>query len=144
MNHSNHAYELGDHGEQKVAEILRAGGYHVEMGGKGDCDLTINYICTVEVKTAMITSRANRRARRWQFSLFGHRERQKPFEEDLLVLRCEATPPCHFIIPGCIVPRFLTKIDITTQDPHKYRGKWALYRERWDLIDAVLRWRKNG
>ena len=139
MRHdSNHAYELGDHGEQKVAEILRTGGYHVKMGGKGDCDLTINYICTVEVKTAMITGRTDRKVKRWQFSLFGHRESQKPFGEDLLILRCETTPPCHFVIPGCVVPRNLTKIDITNPDPWAYRGKWSLFRERWEFVEVVL------
>lgn len=141
---SERAYITGDNGERAVAEILRAGGYHVEAGGEGNCDLTVNYICTVEVKTAKVSGRTDRKAKRWQFSLFGHRERQEPFEEDLLILRCETVPPCHFVIPGVVVPRYLTKIDITTKDPCRYRGKWSFYRERWDLVDTVLKWCRNG
>lgn len=140
MKHNpNHAYELGDAGEQAVADILRGRGYHVEADSVGTADMVINCVCTTEVKTAKVTGRTDRKAKRWQFSLFGHRESQRPFEEDLLILRCETTPPCHFVIPGRVVPRHLTKIDITTEDPHRYRGKWSPYRERWDLVDTALR-----
>lgn len=140
---SQHAYDVGYAGEEAVAEILKGKGYQVEAGGNGDCDLTLEGICTVEVKTANASGRTDRKAKRWQFCLFAHPERDKPFAEDLLILRCETTPPTHFVIPGVIVLRGTIKIDITTKDPAKYRGKWAFYRERWDLIDTVLKWCKD-
>ena len=135
---STRAYELGDAGEQAVKELLEKHGWMVEWGKLGRYDLLIERLTTVEVKTATLSGRTDKQAKRWQFCLYSHPNRQQPFDEDLLILRCEGNPPCHFIIPFIFIPEGLTKIDITCADPWKYRGKWALFRELWELVDICV------
>ena len=137
MVKSEHAYELGHKGEQAVFEILEGQGWDVEWPSGFDEDLLVNGHLTIEVKTAEASSRRGGRQKRWQFCLYPHPGRDKPFCEDVLILRCQSEPPVHFIIPGFLIRTGLTKIDITTQDPSKYKGKWSIFRGRWEVISVM-------
>ena len=132
------AIETGENGEQAVAGLLVEKGYHVIQDPLQDWDLLISESLTIEVKTAHLSKRIDRLAKRWQFCLYSHPERQQPVNEHLLILRCESNPPCHFIIPMVFVPKRLTKIDITSPDPWKYEGRWLIFRERWGLVKKLL------
>lgn len=131
------AIETGDNGERAVADILIDRGYRVKHDPLTDWDLLIDDFLTIEVKTAHKTGRTDKPCKRWQFCLYSHKDRQKPVNEDLLILRCESKPPCHFIIPMVLVSSRLTKIDITSSDPWEYKGMWAVFREEWDMVDMV-------
>jgi len=133
---SNHAVELGYAGEQAVKAELESRGHTVEDGPLGSYDLLVNGRITVEVKTALLSGRTDKDAMRYQFCLYAHPERQKPLEEDILILRCACEDPVHFIIPAIVIPDGLTKIDITSTDPRRYKGRWEKYREAWYLIEA--------
>ena len=138
VDRSQHAIELGYAGEQAVKELLEKEGFKVTSGEPGSYDLLIEDLTTVEVKTASLSGRTDKQAKRWQFCFYSHPDRQQPLVEDLLILRCESNPPCHFIIPFIFVPEGLTKIDITNPDPWAYRGKWSLFRELWELVDICI------
>ena len=133
------AIETGESGEIDVAAILVAKGYEVEWNPLKDWDLMISNSLTIEVKTAHKSKRSDRDTKHWQFCLYSHPERQQPINEDILILRCESEPPCHFIIPMEFVPKSLTKIDITSADPWDYEGRWSAYRERWDFVKTMVR-----
>lgn len=135
---STRAFEVGDAGEQAVEELLRKRGWTVERGEPGGPDLIIEGSVTVEVKTANLSKRTHQGGSCWQFSLISHLDHQKPFDEDLLILRCLSDPPQHFIIPGCLIHYKLTKIDVTYENPQKYHGRWAEFREAWELGDLII------
>lgn len=135
---STRAYETGDAGEAAVADLIKERGFSAIPGPPGEHDLLVQDIITVEVKTTNRTKRADGKYSVWQFCLYSHDDRQQPFKEDVLILRCRSTPPCHFIIPGILVNYKLTKIDITSKDPWRYVGRWASFREAWELIDLVV------
>jgi len=141
---SEQAAITGHKGERGVAIILQRRGYKVEYDTIEDWDLLINDLLTVEVKTANLSNRADRPSGRWQFCLYSHPARQKPVDEDVLILRCESEPACHFIIPMTFVPHGLTKIGVTGPDPLQYAGKWSLFRECWTLIDLLLAEKEEG
>lgn len=134
---SEQACITGENGERAVAELLTDRGYRVEHDPMQDWDLLIDSFLTVEVKTAHRSGRTDKPQKRWQFCLYAHPARQKPIDEDLLILRCESEPPCHFIIPMFLVPDKLTKIDITSLDPWAYRGRWSLFRGRWEFVSMI-------
>jgi len=134
---SERAIVTGENGEKAVAELLRARGYRVDTDPLEDWDLLIDSFLTVEVKTARKSGRTDKPCKRWQFCLYAHKDRQNPVNEDLLILRCESKPPCHFIIPTFLVPDKLTKIDITSPNPWQYKGKWSLFREQWQIVDMM-------
>lgn len=131
-------FVTGDKGEQAVAEILRERGYQVDPGSPGGCDLILDDFLTVEVKTANPSRYVNRIVKRWQFSLTKTDGQHKPFNEDVLILRCLTDDPCHFVIPGIVVPRALTKIDITNPRPFHYQGKWSAFYETWEMVDLMF------
>jgi hypothetical protein len=132
------ANALGSSGEDAVAEILRERGWDVKPGPIGGADLIIDGYVTVEVKTAKLSRRTDRSRKRWQFSLYNPVASQQPIDEDLVILRCESEPPHHFVIPGMLLREQLKKVDITTEDPRKYEGRWAAFREAWQLADLVV------
>lgn len=134
---SERAIVTGENGEQAVAKLLRDRGYRVELDPLEDWDLLIDGFLTVEVKTAHQSGRTDKPNKRWQFCLYSHKDRQQPVNEDLLILRCESDPPCHFIIPALLLPANLTKIDITSPDPWRYVGKWSHFRERWGFVGMI-------
>lgn len=138
---SEKSFEVGDAGEEAVAHILWERGYLVEYGPAGGPDLIIEGLVTVEVKTANLSGRTDRNAKRWQFSLTKLDGQHKPFEEDLLILRCLTDKPCHFVIPGILVQKGLVKIDITHPLPSIYQGKWSLFWEAWKVVDMVFCYR---
>jgi len=138
IDRSTAAFETGENGEQAVKELLQKRGWDVISGDPGGPDLIVEGNVTVEVKTANLSGRTDQSGFRWQFSLISHLDHQKPFDEDLLILRCLSDPPQHFIIPGCLVHYKLTKIDITYKNPQKYHGRWAEFREAWELGDLVI------
>jgi hypothetical protein len=138
MTKSEKAVVTGENGERAVAKLLRARGYRVDLDPLEDWDLLLDSFLTVEVKTAHKSGRTDTPQKRWQFCLYAHKDRQQPVNEDVLVLRCESEPPCHFIIPMLLVPPNLTKIDITSPDPWQYRGKWSSFRGRWEFVDMVM------
>lgn len=135
---SERAIITGENGEQAVKRILIADGWDVEHDPLADWDLLVEECLTIEVKTAHKSGRTDKPTKRWQFCLYSHPARQKPVNEDLLVLRCEFDPPCHFVIPTFLIPPGLTKIDITNPNPWEYRGKWSLFRERWEFVKLLL------
>lgn len=134
---SERNFIIGDSGEQAVADLLRERGYEVQMGEPGGPDLILDGFLTVEVKTANLSGRIDCNAKRWQFSLTKMDGQHKPFEEDVLILRCLSNPPCHFVIPGIVVPKTLVKLDITHPNPFLYRGKWSAFYEKWEFVDMV-------
>lgn len=138
---SEKSFVTGDLGEQAVAEILQERGYEVTPGPPGGCDLILDDFLTIEVKTANLSGRTDRNAKRWQFSLTKLDGQHKPFTEDVLILRCLTTKPCHFVIPGVVVPKTLVKLDITNPLPFHYRGKWAAFYEAWKMVDLMLGYR---
>lgn len=141
MDRSERAIVVGENGEKAVKTELEKRGYPVEFGPYGEEDLIIDDLLTIEVKTAYPTKAQGGRSKRWQFCLYAHPQRQKPVDEDLLILRCECDPPVHFIIPRFLLPSKLTKIDITSLDPNLYRGKWSAFREQWGLVGVMWRCR---
>lgn len=143
-DHSTQAIVTGDNGEQAVKRILIADGWDVKHDPLEDWDLLIDDFLTVEVKTAHLSGRTDKPNKRWQFCLYAHKDRQQPVNEDLLILRCEFDPPCHFVIPMFFVPASLTKIDITSPNPWLYTGKWSLFREQWDLVRMMYTCVING
>jgi len=136
---SQHVAEFGARGEELVADRLRELGYDVWPGEVNDHDLIINGCLTCEVKIANLSGHMGRRTKYWQFCLYPHPGRNRPFSENVLILRCESDSPCHFVIPDLVIRPGLTKIDITSTDPWEYSGKWAQFREAWSVIDE-LKW----
>lgn len=134
---SERAIITGENGERAVADLLRERGYRVDLDLLKDWDLLIDSFLTVEVKTAHKSSRTDKPCKRWQFCLYAHKDCQRPVDEDVLILRCESDPPCHFVIPVFLVPPKLTKIDITNPNPWVYSGKWSLFREQWKVVEMI-------
>ncbi len=161
MNSIRDVYEdLAYQGELAVAELLRARGHQVEhIGSNSPHDIVVNGSTTVEVKTALPSPRAGGRRDRWQFNLTKNDGQHAPMSEDLLILRCQqerngngACPVTgrhgetihHYVIPGRLLDRNLTKVDITGT-PDGYNGRYALFLEAWHLADAVIALRdKSG
>lgn len=137
---TDHNFVVGTKGEEAVARILLNRGYRVDFGHPGGCDLILEGLLTVEVKTANLTGRVDSNSPRWQFSMTKLDGQHSPFEEDVLVLRCLSEPPYHFVIPGELVNPQLQKIDITREDPRGYRGRWHQFGEKWILVDMVYAW----
>lgn len=131
----------GERGERDVQEVLEGLGYEVEYIGGNEMDLIINGRLSVEVKTAFPTNGAHNHGTRWQFMLH-KRSRGKPLEEHILILRCQdgieaGDPVWHFVIPGYLTGLGgLAKIDITSR-PDKYRGRWSLFLDAWDVIKTL-------
>ncbi len=134
---SEQNFVTGDLGEEAVANILRARGYQVELGPPGGCDLILDNFLTVEVKTANLSGRTDSDSKRWQFSLTKLDGQHKPFGEDVLILRCLTDTPCHFVIPGIVVPKSLVKLDITNPCPFSYQGKWSVFFGAWVMVDMM-------
>lgn len=134
---SDKSFITGDLGEEAVADILTERGYRVTFGPPGEYDLLIDDFLTVEVKTANLSGRTDSHNKRWQFSLTKLDGQHKPLTKAILILRCLTVPPCHFVIPGIVVPENLVKIDITHPSPSCYQGKWAAFYERWEMVDMV-------
>lgn len=137
---TDHNFVVGTAGEEAVADILLKRGYKVDSGWPGGPDLILDDFLTVEVKTANLSGRTDGVNSRWQFSLTKMDGQHSPFKEDLLVLRCLSEPPYHFVIPGVLVNPQLQKIDITSEDPRRYRGRWHQFGEKWVLVDMVYAW----
>lgn len=135
---SEDAVKTGWEGEEAVKALLETRGWQVDFPKQGTADLLVEDAVTVEVKTAHLSGRTDRKAKRFQFALYTHRDNTNPVEEDILILRCLSDPPTHFIIPITHLPPTLTKIDITHTDPHQYAGAWARFREAWDLLDTII------
>lgn len=133
---------LAEIGERAVAEVLAGKFFDVMMVGGQSYDLLLNDRVTVEVKTALPTRGSNGNKTRWQFMLH-KRSRGRPLEEDILILRCQAgieeeDEVWHYVIPGFLHGLgALTKIDITGP-PEKYKGKWAMFYETWQVADSVV------
>ena len=131
---------FGRVGEQWVIEQLRQRGYTVEwIGDNSDYDLLLEGQARAEVKSAFLTSGSRGNKGRWQFSLRRH---GLAVDEDLLFLLCfqdlETPPLAVFIIPGRALGPTLSKIDVTSADPTRYRGKWAQYRGDWSQVEGVI------
>lgn len=141
---SERNFVTGDLGEEAVAVILRARGYPVKPGPPGGCDLILDSFLTIEVKTANLSGRMDKKAKRWQFSLTKMDGQHKPFTEDVLILRCLTTIPCHFVIPGVLVPKSLVKLDIPNPRPFHYQGKWSIFYDAWEMVDLVYAYRLWG
>lgn len=114
--------DLGHAGELAVADILRGRGHTVRLdGGNHLHDIVVNGSTTIEVKTALPSGRNGNRHDWWQFSLTKNDGHHAPMQEDLLILRCQLErdqgPAHHYVIPGSLLPRSLTKINITTPPP---------------------------
>lgn len=119
---------FGKLGEEWVARELRRRGYAVQLiGESSNYDILLEGVARVEVKSAFLSTRRGGQGR-WQFSL---RRRECDVDEDLLFLLCyedlgedlDGDPEVVFVIPGDALPADLTKIDITSEDPRRYRGK---------------------
>lgn len=132
--------QVGKIGERWVVEDLRRRGYTAEWIGKSsDYDVLIEGAVRAEVKSALL-GRYRGNGYRWQFSLRRH---GLDVDEDLLFLLCyddldEPPPVAVFIIPGNVLPRQLTQIDITSQNPREYRGKWQGYLDAWENVERVV------
>lgn len=134
--------DLGQAGEEAVADLIRGRGHQVRLdGGNHLHDLVVEGVVTVEVKTALPTAANGNRHDRWQFNLYDTDGYHQPVLEDVLVLRCQhdrnGGGADHFVIPGSLLPAGLTKLDITSH-PRRYAGKYSLFLDAWELLDAVV------
>lgn len=61
-------------------------------------------------------------------------------DEDLLILLCWRGDDdvVAFVIPGMVVDNGLCKVTITREDPFLYGGKWAQYRENWEMVGEIV------
>lgn len=130
---------FGKMGEAWVARELRRRGYAVELiGESSDYAILLEGVARVEVKSALLSNGRGRRVR-WQFSL---RRRGNDVDEDLLFLLCykdlDSDPVAVFVIPGRALSAKLSKIDVTSRDPRRYRGKWARFRDAWLEVQRVV------
>lgn len=137
------ANETGAIGETLALSAIERQGYQVaKCPHNSPHDLVVGGYVTVEVKTAHPTKGARGHGRRWQFCLYSHPERgARPFAQDMLLLCCLPPRadgrPVFYVIPGGQVPPGLTKLDITSK-PGQYTGKWARYREAWQLVWELI------
>lgn len=138
MTKRERAYQLGDEGEKAVRTLLQLRGWDVQPGKANGVDLVVENFVTVEVKTARPSKRTDKKATRWQFCLWRDAPGRKPLEENILILRCLSEPPCHFIIPGWLIPEGQKRLDIGAINPHTYKGKYSLFREAWGLCDCLI------
>jgi len=83
---SEQAIVTGENGELAVANLLIGKGYRVKHDPMEDWDLLIDDFLTIEVKTATLSGRTDKLAKRWQFCLYAHPARQKPVTEDVLII----------------------------------------------------------
>lgn len=132
--------QVGKIGERWVVESLRRRGYTAEwVGGSSDYDVLVEGVVRAEVKSAQL-GRYKGRCHRWQFSLRRH---GLDVDEELVFLLCyddlDESPIATFIIPGSMLLRRLTKIDITSRDPREYRGRWQEYLGAWEVVERVVR-----
>ena len=119
-------YQVARIAEQIVFERLQKFGYTVTKNGHNSrSDLTVNGCLTVEVKGALRTRQTHSHGR-YQFNLHNH--------ADVYILVCLTHPSVSFVIPGHELAG-LKHVSIYSADPLKYRGKWAVYRSAWELID---------
>lgn len=130
--------QFGKIGEQWVVQQLRQRGYAAEWIGEcSDYDILLEGAARVEVKSAFVSPGSNGGGR-WQFSLRRH---GLVVDEELLFLLCydnlDDPPSCVFVIPGEAVG-MISKIDITSSDPYKYRGLWARWRNAWQQVERAV------
>lgn len=140
-----HKMLLGEAGELYITRQLRLRGFSVEwIGGTSDYDLRIEETVLGEVKSSTLSRRGGGRQGRWQFSLRRH---GLPITEGLLFLifypsevyqDFEIDPTCVFIIPGDEIDPMLKKIDITSEVPAEYSGRWAPFKEDWGQVRRII------
>lgn len=146
-----HKTLLGKAGELYITRQLRLLGFEVEwIGGKTAYDLRIERTVLGEVKSSTLGKRTGNRQSRWQFSLRRHGLLMTEqllflvFYPSEVYLDFEIDPICVFVIPGDEIDRMLTKIDITSELPAEYGGKWARFREDWGQVRRVTSQARPG
>ena len=134
MQHPNLRQHIQHLAEDHAIWMLENIGYHVYLNGHNErFDLIVNGTLRVEVKGALWTSSSTRQGR-YQFNT-----RQHP---DVYILHCLPVPGADFIIPGREIGS-RTNIAIWSHDPTQYKGQWAKYLNRWDLIESELERKRN-
>lgn len=125
MNHC----ELGRLGELYCADTAARLGAVVSKGKPAD--LIINGT-PVEVKTARLSHYRRERRKGYQFCL--HRQKRHGVRAPFVVCLCwgENVDPAAYVIP---TEEFNGHRKITIpNDPGKYKGRWAKWCDRWELI----------
>jgi len=126
---NNLRYQTACIAERVIVDRLLALGYTVTKNGHNSrSDLLVNGCLTVEVKGALRTRQTHSNGR-YQFNLHNH--------ADLYILVCLTNPIVSFVIPGCELAT-LSHVSIYSKDPHRYTGKWAVYREAWILLHRII------
>lgn len=125
--------DLGMMGEQFVAGIMVTKGIPVRAGGPAD--LVIHGDTPVEIKMARLRPYKAGRQPGYQFCV--EREGRSGLAAPILILICwrEGDTPVFFVIPESQV-NGVKRITITSEDPFSYSGKWAAWRNRWDLLST--------
>lgn len=123
--------ELGAWGEDLVLAMFREAGIEAQRGGPAD--LVIEGCIPVEVKTAK-PSRYNGRRLGFQFCL--ERDGHTSLKGKAVVLVCvEDEQAEFFIIPADAVGQ-RRKLGVGV-DVAQYKGRWAAFRDRWEVIAEV-------
>lgn len=132
------AHERGREYEKMVAQILTDHGYTVDLHpdeNAHDADMTVNGI-SIECKGSNPYSyNGNHHAQGFGFTL--KKSINGFIKSDMVILFCKADHPALFIIPraDCAAAHF---ISIPNRAPAAYKGKWAKYLNRFDLLDLAI------
>lgn len=129
---------LNPAGIQAAKEILESRGWTVEEKPGEEYDLLIQEMVTVKVLAANSHKPKCKRNIWWQFRLIEDGEKCHKFGPDLLIVICWGEEQCFFVIPGCVVSYRLETVDITRRNPGLYNGKYAEFREAWELGDYII------
>ena len=128
MNH----YDVGMWGEELVAQRLSNAG-EVELGA-GPADLTFEGV-PVEVKTARLGwPRGRQRKPGFQFCL--HRDGRDGVEAPVVVFVLAGESIEFFIVPAEEIGA--AKKAVIPAEVDGYTGKYAPYRDRWDVLAAYV------
>ena len=129
----------------RVTTLLRQHGYTVQRASNGS-DLLVNGTILVGVRAARHRAESHRvsvgnkiysyryRVRRWNFSNQGKFPRTWPHFW-MLVTHGE---PDVFIVPQSVLGR-VHGANIMDTEPHKRRGRFWPYLNRWDLVTKMTR-----
>jgi len=101
-----------------------------------NCDLKVGTL-PIEVKFARPTVRAGRQQKRWQFYLSPTSQQMTGEWVAILVAQDLDRKKYPFIVPGSM---FKTRTHVQlTSHPTQYRGWLAKFRNRWDVIDYIIK-----
>lgn len=141
---SAYALEMGERGEQAVADILSGKGFKVIRNSPPGPDLIVGNGIAVEVKTRSWVSKSKGEEPYCVINLETFQRYRVLFSKLFLVIRLLSDPPCHLVIPAKDIPDTVKNISISGYSEQEPIGDWSKCREAWEPLERAIIARERG